>query len=108
MRGLRLEQEDEQEHKTIGKKLKQKGAGLIRDRRLAMVLVDRLGLDQSLHAVGAQPFGHCAAIFHHVDLLDVDIPATAGRLARPWPVIAKLGALAAPLTLRHDCFPPDS
>ena len=53
----------------------------------------------------AQLPGNHAALLHHTDFLDVDIPAATCGLARPRPVVSKLRTLAALLTLGHCCYP---
>lgn len=60
---------------------------------------------QAANAGGAKTLGNRLATFHDLHFLDVDVPAAAGRLARPRAVVTKLRAAATTLTLRHDEAP---
>lgn len=65
-----------------------------------------LGLRKCFDAGGAHPLGSGCAVLRHFHLLNIDIPFVAGGFLRPGPVVAKLGAFAALLTLSHNSFAP--
>jgi hypothetical protein len=54
---------------------------------------------------GAKTLRNGLAAFHDLYLLDIDIPAAAGGLARPRAIVTELRAAATTLTLRHDEAP---
>jgi hypothetical protein len=54
---------------------------------------------------GAKALGNSLGAFHDLHFLDIDVPAAAGRLARPRTIVSELRAAATTLTLRHDEAP---
>ena len=60
---------------------------------------------QSADAGGAKTLADDFVAFHDLHFLDIDVPATTGRLARPRSIVTKLRAAATTLTFRHDEAP---